>query len=84
MVKLYICIVNKTKINTMHTSDIKKDFFLKGFFYWFGIEDNPFQNKVEDTISTTPNNAIKNDLHKVKSNYRKSIKQLKKEAYNIG
>lgn len=68
----------------MHTNNINKDFFLKGFFSWFGVEDLPLRKEVEDSISTSPNKAIKEDLKRVKTNYRKSLNQLKKEAYTLG
>lgn len=68
----------------MHKNNFNKDHFVKGFFSWFGIESSPLLNRVEKTITTHPNQAIKQDLKRIKTNYRKSLNQLKKEAYSIG
>lgn len=68
----------------MRLNNLNKDYFLKGFFSWFGVEDLPLRKKVENSISTSPNKAIKEDLKRVKTNYRKSLNQLKEEAYTLG
>lgn len=63
--------------------ELNNKYFLKGFFYWFGIEKNPFSKEVDNAISTDPHAAIKNDLTQIKKNYRKTYNELKKEALEI-
>lgn len=63
--------------------ELNNKYFFKGFFYWFGIEKNPFSKEVDNAISTNPHLAIKNDLTKIKKNYRKAYSELKKEALEI-
>lgn len=58
-------------------------YFFKGFFYWFGIEENPFFKKVEKSIATEPHISIKSDLTNIRKNYRESYSKLKQEVYSI-
>ena len=64
--------------------NINNKYFAKGFFYWFGIEENPMAKRVNRSINTEPHILIKEDLMRVKMNYRKSYNKLKSEILEIG
>ncbi len=59
---------------------LNNKYFFKGIFYWFGIEDNPALEKAQKSVYSSPQKAIKNDLNKIRKNYKKSFTRLKKEV----
>jgi len=59
---------------------LNNKYFFKGIFYWFGIEDNPVLEKAQESVFTSSQKAIKNDLNKIRRNYKKSYTQLKQEV----
>ena len=60
------------------------DLFLAGFFFFFGLIDNPVEKKTKEIMEQSPAEKIKSDLKKVNSDYRKTYIKLRNEVMCIG
>ena len=61
-----------------------RDYFFKGVFHWFGIEENPMAQRIDESMSAKSHILVKKDLQKVKKDYRKSYNDIKRELLKIG
>lgn len=51
----------------------------EGFFFFFGLVDNPAKKDVKKILDSTPSENIKRDLRRVNEGYRQQYLRIKKD-----
>lgn len=64
----------------LYFSKINNNFFFKGFFHWFGIEEYPMAKRICTSAPTQPHLLIKKDLQNVKKAIENPSTRSKKNA----
>jgi hypothetical protein len=78
--------MNKSNFKEMEKKDQKSkehyalNYFMDGFFYFFGFIDNPAKDKVDSILNTSASEQIKADLQRINQDFRKHYTQIRKEV----
>lgn len=59
------------------------DLVLDGFFYFFGLTENPASKATEDIRKDSSAQKIQNDLKRINKNFRENYLKMRKEILYI-
>lgn len=57
--------------------------FWNGFFYFFGLIENPAENKAKEVLEGTPGEKLRQDVRRVNGTLKETYSEMKRSVLSV-